>query len=161
MRKKVAVLVLAGLLAFTVNGFAQRGTPDFAIGAALTSVNAGGVGAAVMLHIPNVPLYFGIGADFTDGFAVAMTADYWLLHNQITGMFHWYLGVGAYGAMSFGSPAWNVGVRVPVALQLWPLNDEFLEVFLELAPAWVPLTSAGFVPSNIQAQIALGFRIWP
>ena len=162
MKKRVVLLVLAGLLAITVNGFAQKGTPDFAIGAEITSINFSTVGAMMTLHIPNVPLFFGLGADFRDPLALAMTADYWLMHAQISGMLEWYLGVGAYGAMSFGTPAWNAfGVRMPIALQLWPLNNEFLELFFELAPAWVPITSGGFAPRNFQAQLAVGFRVWP
>jgi hypothetical protein len=162
MKKKVAMLVLAGLLALTVNSFATKGTPDLAIGAELASVNFGGVGAMMTLHIPNVPLFFGIGADFTSGFTLAMTADYWLLHQQISGMLEWYLGVGAYGAVSVISPAWYVfGVRVPVALQLWPLDNELLELFVEVAPAWVPVTSGGLAAGNFQAQVAVGFRFWP
>ena len=162
MKKRVGMLVLAGLLAFTVNSFALKGTPDFAIGAELTSVDFGGVGAMVTLHIPTIPLFFGIGADFTNDVALAMTVDYWLLHEQISGMLEWYLGVGAYGALSFTSSAWyGFGVRLPVALQLWPLGNEFLELFLEVAPAWVPITNGGFAAGNFQAQFAVGFRIWP
>ena len=162
MKKRVVMLVLAGLLALTVNGYAMKGTPDFAIGAELTSVNFGGVGAMMTLHIPNVPLFFGVGADFTSRLSLAMTVDYWLLHDQISGMLAWYLGVGAYGTVSGASPAWHAfGVRLPVALQVWPLDNELLEVFVELAPAWVPVTSAGLAGGNFQAQFAVGFRIWP
>ena len=114
------------------------------------------------LHIPNVPLFFGIGADLTNEFALAMTADYWLLHEQISGPLEWYVGLGGYGAVSFGSPGWHAfGVRVPIALQLWPLDNELLELFVELAPAWVPITSGGFAAGNFQTQLAVGFRVWP
>ena len=54
-----------------------------------------------------------------------------------------------------------MGVRMPVALQLWPLDNETLELFVEVAPAWVPLVSSGFAPGNFQVQAALGFRLWP
>jgi hypothetical protein len=162
VKRRIVVLVLVGLLAFAANGFALKGTPDFAIGAELTSVNFGGVGGMLTLHIPGVPLFFGLGADFTGGGALAMTADYWVRHDQISGMLEWYLGLGAYGAISFGGSNWYAaGIRLPIALQLWPLDREILELFLEVAPAWVPVTSAGFTPGNFQAQVALGFRIWP
>ena len=114
------------------------------------------------LHIPKVPLYFGIGADFTSGLTLAMSVDYRLLHEQISGMLEWYPGVGAYGAASLDTPDWYaIGVRLPIALQLWPLNNELLELFIELAPAWVPFTRGGFTAGNFQAQFAVGFRIWP
>ncbi len=87
--------------------------------------------------------------------------DYWLLHNNIgTGPISWYLGLGAYGVLGF-NPTWGaLGVRLPIALQIWPLNNERLEVFLELAPAWVPIYGGAFNPSVFQAQLALGFRLW-
>ena len=49
---------------------------------------------------------------------------------------------------------------MPIALQIWPLKNERLEVFLEAAPAWVPISAGGFGPANFQAQEALGFRAW-
>lgn len=162
MKTRIAVLVLAGLLAVAVSGFAIKGTPDFAIGAELTTINFGVVGAMMTLHIPTVPLFIAIGADFWNAFSLAMTADIWLLHYQISAALEWYLGVGAYGSFSLLTPSsFAAGVRVPVALQLWPLNNEFLELFFEVAPAWVPITSGGFAAMNFQGQVAVGFRIWP
>ena len=59
------------------------------------------------------------------------------------------------------NPTWTaLGVRVPIALQIWPLNNERLEVFVEVAPAWVPLYGNAFDPGQFQAQVALGFRYW-
>jgi hypothetical protein len=162
MKRRFAVLVLAGLLGIAVSGFALKGTPDLAIGAELTSVNAAGVGAMMTLHIPGVPLFLGLGADFTDPVTLAATADYWLMHDQISGMLEWYLGLGVYGALSTTTPSWfAAGVRLPIALQLWPLDNELLELFVEVAPAWVPVTSNGFAADSLQAQLAVGFRIWP
>jgi hypothetical protein len=40
------------------------------------------------------------------------------------------------------------------------LKNERLEVFLEGAPAWVPVVTDDFDPVNFQAQVALGFRLW-
>lgn len=158
--KRIAVLVVVGLLASAVSGFASKGTPDLAIGAEATTVNFGGVGAMLSLHLPGVPLYFGLGADLTGDFVLAMAADYRLLHKQISGPFEFSLGVGACGALSFDPTGYAFGVRAPIALRLWPLGSTLLEVFLEVAPAWVPLTSGGFTAGNVQAQCALGFRLW-
>jgi hypothetical protein len=91
-----------------------------------------------------------------------MTADYWLLHSQLVGMLEGYLGLGVYGAVSLAAPSWYaVGIRMPIALQLWPLDNEMLELFLEVAPTWVPLTSVAFDPAGFQVQMAIGFRVWP
>ena len=158
--KRIVVLVVLGLLVIAVNGFALKGTPDLAIGAEVTTVNFGGVGAMLNLHLPGVPLSFGLGADFAGDFTLAMTVDTWLLHKQISGPLEFSIGIGAYGALSFDTAWYAFGIRAPIALQLWPLGNELLEVFLEVAPAWVPLTSGGFAAGNVQAQCALGFRLW-
>jgi hypothetical protein len=158
--KRITVLVVVGLLAIAVRGFALKGTPDLAVGAEVTTINFGGVGAMLTLHVPGVPLYFGLGADLFGDFTLATTVDTWLLHKQITGPLEFSIGVGVCGALSFDPTWYAFGVRAPIALQLWPLGTEQLELFLEVAPAWVPVTGAGFTAGNVQAQCALGFRLW-
>lgn len=117
------------------------------------------------LHFPSIPLFFGIGGSFVGGLSggpeFAATVDYWLLHNPLgAGYISWYLGVGGYAALAL-EPSWlALGARVPIALQIWPLANERLELFLELAPAWVPLYGGAFDPTRFQAQLALGFRFW-
>jgi hypothetical protein len=163
--KRIALLVLVGLLLFAVDVFALKSTPDFGIGAEVTTINFNTVGAMATIHFPGVPLFIGLGANIVGGLSggpeMAATVDYWLLHKQINdGFFSWYLGLGAYGVLGF-NPTWGaLGVRLPIALQIWPLNNENLEVFLELAPAWVPIYGGAFDPSQFQAQVALGFRLW-
>jgi hypothetical protein len=161
--KRITVLVLVGLLAVAGGGFALKGTPNLAIGAGLTTVNFEGVGAMMALHIPKIPLYFGIGVASFQDFAnptVTLTMDYWLLHKHLASIFEWYVGAGLYGALAF-DPSWYAfGLRVPIGLQAWVLKNEFLEVFLEAAPAWVPVVNGGFDATNFQAQCALGFRLW-
>ncbi len=162
MKTKIASLVLVGLIVLAANVFAEKGTDDFAIGAQLTSSNLDTVGGMLTLHIPKVPLFFGIGVNGGDEQRLAMTADYWLYHAQIAGMLNWYFGIGGYGALSTSDTSqFDVGVRFPVAIQIWPLDSELLEMFLEVAPAWVPITGDGFNSGTFQAQLALGFRVWP
>ena len=158
--KRIAVLVVVGLLATAVSGFALKGTPDLAIGAEVTTINFGGAGAMLNLHLPGVPLYFGLGADFTGDFTLAVTVDTRLLHRQVAGPLEFSFGLGVYGALYFDPTGYAFGVRVPIALQLWPLGSELLEVFLEVAPGWVPVVTGGFAAGNFQAQCALGFRLW-
>jgi hypothetical protein len=161
--KRVAILVLAILLAAAAGGFALKGTPNLAIGAELTSINFDSVGAMLALHSPKIPLFFGIGVgsirDFTDP-TLALTMDYWLMHHHIAGIFEWYVGLGLYGALGFDPTTYEAGLRLPIGLQAWVLKNELLEVFLEVTPAWVPLLTDTFDPVNFQAQAALGFRIW-
>jgi len=161
--KRLAVLVLVVLLAAAAGGFALKGTPNLAIGAALTSIDFDGVGAELALHIPKIPLYFGIGVSSLPDIAdptLAMTIDYWLMHKHLVGIMELYVGLGLYGALGFDPTTYEVGLRLPIGLQFWVLKNERLEVFLEGAPAWVPVVTDDFDPVNFQAQVALGFRLW-
>jgi hypothetical protein len=161
--KRVAVLVLVGLLAVAAGGFALKGTPNLAIGAELTTIDFGGVGAMLTLHIPKVPLYLGFGVASLENLedpTLALTVDYWLMHRHLASIFELYVGLGLYGAMAFDPSWYAAGLRLPIGLQAWVLKNEFLEVFLEAAPAWVPVVAGGFDATNFQAQCALGFRLW-
>ncbi len=161
--KRVAVLVLVALLASAAGGFALKGTPNLAIGAGLTTVNFEGLGAMLALHIPKVPLYFGFGVASVQDFAdptLTLQVDYWLLHKHLVSIMELYVGLGLSGAVGFDPTTYAVGLRLPIGLQFWVLKNERLEVFLEGAPAWVPVVTDGFDPVNFQAQLALGFRLW-
>jgi hypothetical protein len=160
--KRVVILVLVGLLAAASGAFALKSAPDFAIGAEMTDVNINNLGAMVNLHFPGLPLYFAVGADFGAGVTLTSSLDVWLIHSSMgaAGYFSWYLGLGAYGAVGL-NPAWlGIGARLPIGIQIWPLKNERLEFFVELAPAWVPLYGDVFDPLRFQAQMALGFRVW-
>ncbi len=158
--KRIAVLVLVLILAAVASGFALKGTPNLGIGVELTTINFEGMGAMLALHIPRIPIFFGLGADVIPDLRLALTADYWLLHRHIASIFEGYLGLGLYGAVDFDPTWYAVGLRLPLGLQAWVLKNELLEVFLEVAPAWVPLVNGIFEPLNFQAQCALGFRLW-
>jgi len=163
--KRIAVLVLVGLLAVATGGFALKNTADFAVGAELTSVNFSTLGAMATLHFSKLPLFLGIGANFlgplSGGFELTTTVDYWLVHNPIgAGYFSYIIGIGVSAVFGL-DPFWvAAGIRVPIGLQIWPLNNEKLELFAEIAPAWVPLYAGGFDPLKFQAQVALGCRFW-
>ena len=62
--------------------------------------------------------------------------------------------------MTLDAEWYSAGLRLPIGLQIWPLNNEKLEMFLEIAPAWVPLYGREIDYEIFQAQIALGFRFW-
>ena len=53
--KRIAVLVFVGLLVVAAGGFALKGTPDFAIGAELTTIDIGAGGGMLTLRIPTRP----------------------------------------------------------------------------------------------------------
>lgn len=160
---KMKVLVLVCLVAAAAQGFALKSTPDFAIGAEVTDVNLSSLGAMLTLHIPGIPLFIAFGGDFyneqSGQVELTATIDFWLLHST-EGYINFYLGLGLYGAMTTDAAWFAAGLRLPLGIQVWPLNSEKLEMFLEVAPAWVPIYGRGPDWGVFEAQLALGLRFW-
>ncbi|MGA2613928.1 MAG: hypothetical protein ABSG38_10795 [Spirochaetia bacterium] len=155
--KKSLILVVAGLLALSTAGFAK----DIAIGAEAASRNFNDWGGRFVFHLPKVPLYFGLGVILQQGnTAVDFTMDYWFLHGRLVRPLDYYIGIGGYAAIATSSQfSFALGARLPIGLQIWALGN-VLEIFLEIAPAWIPIDSSGIDALNFEAQPALGFRIW-
>jgi hypothetical protein len=153
--KKILIIVCIILLASSTGAFAAKGS-GFAIGGE-GSLDFAGIGlpggALLTLHLPRFPLMLGIGV--STPLAVALTADYWIAHGPLASIFTWYVGVGGY--FTFGSSSADIGARVPIGIQIWPLGQT-LELFLEIAPA----VGVIFVPTAFAPHVqgALGFRIW-
>jgi hypothetical protein len=162
--KRIAILVLIGLLAVAASGFTLMSTPDFGIGVSITTINFDRIGAMLNFHIPKVPLMNAIGFNWVGdpgAFELAVWSDYWLLHRPLgKGYFSWYLGLGGTLIVEFDPTLFGLGIRLPIGLQIWPAKTERLEVFVEMAPAWVPLWESEFVPTNFKLQGALGVRLW-
>jgi hypothetical protein len=156
--KKKAIIVLLGLLTLSTAGFAK----GIAIGAEAASRGFNSWGGRFVFHLPSVPLYFGVGATSNQGtVAIDATIDYWLAHGHVASIIDGYIGIGLYGAVaSSGNFDFALGARLPLGLQIWPLKGNVLEIFLEVAPAWIPLSSAGLDPLVFELQPAIGFRIW-
>jgi hypothetical protein len=155
MSKKILVIafVLAAFVA--VSGFADT----FGVGAAYGLNAIGGLpsSALLSLKIPQLPVLWGIGAQLGGGgFNLAVTADWWLYQQNLVSFIGLYVGPGLY--MSVPEP-FEIGGRIPVGINAYPLD--FLEVFLELAPAIVFFSSdAGITIPNFRLQGAFGFRFW-
>jgi hypothetical protein len=157
--RKICVLVLAGMLAVSAAAFAARS--GLALGAEAASTNFSSWGGRFVAHFPKVPLYFGLGGYMgSSGFALDLTADYWVSHAHLGSVFDYYIGVGGYLALNTTPFAFSLGARIPLGVQAWVLGNDLLEIFFEIAPAWIPVSSAGFSPLNFEVQPALGFRIW-
>jgi hypothetical protein len=161
MMRKTRALVLAVLLTCGATGaFAAAKGSGWAIGGegALYLAGSGGLpmSAMLLLHAPQVPLMFGIGATTTP--SIGVTADYWAAHGTLVSILSWYLGVGAYLLVDLGSEATiGVGGRIPIGLQAWPIGNT-LEIFLEVAPA----VGVIVVPTAFDwhLQGAIGLRVW-
>ncbi len=159
MKRKLG-FALVILLTVTTGAFAAKGA-GLAIGAELSSSNFSSWGGMLTLHLTDIPLHFAIGGFASSGdFGLDLKIDYWLLHgNFVTGL-DWYIGLGGYMAVLVQpATSFALGVRAPFALQIWPAG-QLIEIFLELAPAWVPITNSGVYAGNFEIQPALGFRIW-
>ena len=114
------------------------------------------VGAMLMLHLPQIPLMFGIGMSSAPDFAI--TVDYWGAKGSLTSLFGCYLGVGGYVNFTT-SPGGGVevGGRLPLGFQVWPVG-QILEVYLEVAPeVGLQLVPVAF---DWHIQAALGLRFW-
>jgi hypothetical protein len=163
MKKRLifVIILMVGLLAVPTAVFAKPA--GIAIGGEAASVNFNGWGGRFVFHIPKVPLYFGIGGLFqSSGTFVDFTMDYWFLHNHLSGMLDYYVGIGGYAGFATwagSSSSFALGARLPIGLQIWPVGS-VLEIFLEVAPAWVPINTNGIDPLVFQVQPAIGFRIW-
>ena len=157
MKKVLMVFVILMIVAST-SAFAVKGA-GLAIGGegALYLDGSGGLPVAAMLtlHLPGLPLILGIGVD--EPLGLGLTADYWLGHGNLKGIFDWYAGVGAYLAVYFNPTDIAIGARIPLGIQMWAFG-ETLEIFLEVAPAVGVYTAPTAFWWHIQA--ALGFRIW-
>ena len=155
----LVAIIVVGLLAVPTAAFAK--SSGFAIGAEVASVDFNGWGGRLVFHLPSVPLYFGVGGFIEQGgSALDVTVDYWLLHKGLSGMLDFYLGLGGYLAFGTGNAAsFALGARLPIGLQIWPFGS-VVEIFLEVAPAWVPVNGNGTDFGLFEVQPAVGFRIW-
>ncbi|HVP19383.1 MAG TPA: hypothetical protein VMU36_10330 [Spirochaetia bacterium] len=159
--KRNAILIIVGLLTLSTTAFAKDS--GIAIGAEAASTDFNGWGGRFVFHIPRVPLYFGVGAILNpDNTAVDFTVDYWFNRGNLSGMLDYYVGLGGYLALASASNqlSFDLGARLPIGLQIWPLRGGVLEIFLEIAPAWIPISSSALSALTFQVQPAIGFRIW-
>lgn len=88
---------------------------------------------AVIIIRP-APFDFKIGYNFVDPQNLFLSADYRIISGyQLIDFVHLFLGLGGYTQINFNPTAFNLGVRIPVGLQAFLINN-VLELFLEVAP---------------------------
>ncbi|MFP4364724.1 MAG: hypothetical protein ACLFR1_12760 [Spirochaetia bacterium] len=152
--KKILVLTVLLFLFVSFQSFALIG-----IGGAFAIDPIGSAipGAALSIQYPDLaPFLLGVGFSIgSDTFQIGLTGDYWFVKDALAGALSYYVGLGGYlqyaGAMDFG-------LRVPVGIQIWPLNP--LELFVEVAPSVGIVLSDPIVFPNWGIQGAFGFRFW-
>ncbi len=80
-------------------------------------------------------LAVGLGWSFAStNSRIDATADWWLINDHLIEMIDWYLGAGIKLGLNLNNnnDIFNIGLRVPVGVQWWPVDQ--LELFLEIAP---------------------------
>ncbi|MCK5153982.1 MAG: hypothetical protein KAQ93_06440 [Spirochaetales bacterium] len=121
MIKKIGALsLLLIMLILPVTAFAEQG-----IGIVL--------GEPTGLSYKTGNLAIGLGWSFaTADSRIDATADWWLINDHLIEMFDWYLGAGIKLGLNLNNDIFNIGFRVPIGVQWWPVEQ--LEIFLEIAP---------------------------
>jgi len=125
----------------------------------------GGPGVTIALPRANPffrnPLVINVGfpAIGTQVFNLAFTVDFWAINQSLVSFINVYLGPGLFFgvAAAGGNAIVNLGGRVPIGLNIKPFN--WLELFLELAPA-LGIVIADPLTANFLLQGAFGIRFW-
>lgn len=109
-------------------------------------------GIGLTLKFGNFPV-LGLKWMFAqDSINIGASCDYWAVNQHLGGILDYYLGVGLYAGLGFGDPfRFNMGLRIPIGLQIWPVNK--LELFLEIAPM------LNFLPFSFGYALSGGLRV--
>jgi len=122
IKKTAAISLLLIILVLPISVFADQG-----IGIIL--------GEPTGLSYKTGNLAIGLGWSFASSDSrVDATADWWLINDHLIEMFDWYLGAGIKLGLNLNdnNDIFNIGFRVPIGVQWWPVEQ--LELFLEIAP---------------------------
>ena len=168
MKKLLIVFVLAAILA-TGTVFADH--PDGLGIGVLWRGNIGfdghfGSGVALSLHVPNVPIFWGIDLHLGgSSFGIGLTGDKYIYDTSLVPdiNLHWYLGLGGFLSFFAGNDASiQFGARLPIGLS-WHIL-EILELFLEVAPSLgVGIYTHGDGGINFPVggfPVGIGLRLW-
>ena len=116
-----------------------------------TGSTGGGIGLSIKMG--SFPV-LGLQYNLAGAGSMALSCDYYLVDSEaVAGPLTWFLGVGAFGGISFESgSSFDFGLRAPIGLQLWPIKK------CEFYGSLVPILHLLPTPSpRIGAE--LGFRI--
>lgn len=129
-----------------------------------TDVAAGGkTGIDITFKLNSVPLIFTVGIPSFSPLAVGVTADYWVLNDNLVGPLNWYIGAGLFAQIYTDSDehmdaGFFGGVRVPVGLNMF-FADNMFEVYVQLAPGLGIGIGNGIHPDFI-IPFNYGIRFW-
>ena len=164
MLVKKILIIITMMIVITVSAFADhpKGLGIGLVGGYYGGwQNKGYAHYGLSLKVPKVPIFWGINLHITDSvFSLGVTGDKYFVDSKLLSeiKLNWYLGLGAYGGISFSEePSFTVGLRVPIGLSWQPVP--IFELFLDIAP------SLGFTINPIHFPsggfpIEFGFRLW-
>jgi hypothetical protein len=155
MKRKALVLALVLAVVAGSNAFAYKaaigGEFGLNVGAGLPS------SALLSFRLPQFPAVFGLGLTVGSTTAsAALLADWWLWQGNLVSFINLYVGPGGY--VSIGKDTFNLGLRIPVGFNAYPIKP--LELFLELAPSMALIAPEGVKIPNFSIQAGFGFRFW-
>ena len=149
------VIILSFLSVLSVLGFSAKNLTGVGIYGNLVGGGSGslGTGIGLTLKFGNFPV---LGAEWMFGEAtrVAVSCDYWIVNEHLTGALNYYIGVGGFLGVGIGgnNAAIDFGGRVPIGLQILPVKN--FEIFVEFAPL------VGFFPTlNLNFSARIGIRL--
>jgi hypothetical protein len=150
--KKVLILSVLLFVIVSVSSF------SWGVGASIGVQPLGGLpGSNVMFSfkLDQLPILFGVGFTiWEDVFNFGITADWWLVNENLFSFVNFYLGPGAY--LGIGGTV-NIGARLAAGLNIFPID--FLEIFFEIAPS-LGLGINPIVFPVFGLQGAIGVRFW-
>ena len=157
MKKKVIIVIALAAILATGTAFADH-PGGFGIG--VQGGYGGGVGGALTLKLPSLPIFWAI--DFTpwDGYTwLGLAGDFYFIDSQLVSTLHWYFGLGGYVNLGLGDPlGLAIGARLPIGLSWQPIP--LLEIYLQVVPSigLSILPKIDLYPNFWGAN--LGIRIW-
>jgi hypothetical protein len=125
---------------------------------------SGAPGAALSLKLPSIPIFWAISAHGESNFfTLGVAGDLYLIENALVPQInlHWHAGLGGWVGIGLGGDdlVLALGARVPIGLHIH-LLDNFLELFLGVAPNLGVVISPEFHFPAGGWPIELGIRIW-
>jgi hypothetical protein len=150
--KRTLVIVLVIALACAGTAFAKGPGGLTAIGVyGNFGFTGGGGGLGLSLKFGSFPV-IGVKYSFTQAGYLGATVDWHLLDAAaLVDSLTLYLGVGAFAGINFGSNDFDLGLRFPIGIQIWPIRK--VELYLAGIPA-VPI----FPNLDFAFGAELGFR---
>jgi hypothetical protein len=164
MKKKVLFIIVVLFLVIGAGAFADH--PDgLGIGLDLTYGYNGGLGPALSLKLPSIPIFWTLSMGISsEWFLLMATGDYYFIDKPLVPDIDlgWYLGLGLYfNLMTWkgGDLGLGLGARLPIGLSWQPRQVDILELFFDVAPSLGLALAPVYFP-QWDVNVDFGIRFW-